>query len=186
MSGDGRFRRLKAIFKSAVVWGFTWGALGTVVSALMRLGDNISPGFAILDGIGMGIRIGIMGGLAGAAFSAFISLAYRGKNLRDISAAKFGLGGAVFAGAFVPVFMQAMNVISGSGFVPFDLINTDILYSALFGGITAPGTMWLAKKDALRNPESDLVAGDDPGALNPGAGAYNDVTIPERVSRSNL
>ena len=186
MSDEGRFRRLKAIFKSAVVWGFSWGALGTVVAALMRLGDDISPAFAVLDGIGMGIRIGFMGGLAGAAFSAFISLAYRGKSLRDISAAKFGLGGAIFAGAFVPVFMQTMSVISGGGFVPFDLINTDIIYSALFGGITAAGTMWLAKKDALRNPESDLTPGDDAGALSPGAGAYQDATIADRVSRSHL
>ena len=184
MSEEGRFKRLKAIFKNAVVWGVSWGALGTVVSALIRLSDGISPGFALLDGIGMGIRIGFMGGLAGAVFSAFISLAYRGRNLSDISAAKFGLGGAIFAGAFVPVFMQTMNLLSGSGFVPFDLINTDILYSALFGGATAAGTMWLAKKDAARNPE--LSADPDVGVLSPGAAAYDDSRVEDRSFQSRL
>jgi hypothetical protein len=175
----GGFRRVRAVFRSAVIWGVAWGTLGSVLASLMRVGDGIPFGTAILDGIGMGIRIGFGGALAGAAFAAFISLAYRGKKLTDISATKFGLGGALFAGAFVPAWMQAMSLISGGGFVPFDLINTDIIYSSLFGGITAAGTMSLAKRDAAQNPER--ASAPDPAKLETGPGAYDDKRVQDRV-----
>ena len=48
-------RRLRAIFKNAVVWGGIWGVLGTAISAVFRLNDNIPFGNAILDGIGMSV-----------------------------------------------------------------------------------------------------------------------------------
>ena len=184
MSDESKFKRVRAVFKNAVVWGVTWGALGSAFAALMRLGDNIPFGFAILDGIGMGIRIGFGGALAGAAFSAFISLAYRGKKITEISAARFGLGGALFAGAFIPVWMQSMSLLTGGGFVPFNLINTDIIYSSLFGGITAAGTILLAQRDAARNPsiEPDILAGDDRAPLNAGAGAFQDSRVVSRES----
>jgi hypothetical protein len=183
MSDETRFRRVRAVFRNAVVWGVSWGALGSIFAGLMRLADNIPFWFALLDGIGMGIRIGIAGALAGAAFSAFISVAYRGKSVRDISAAKFGLGGAIFAGAFIPAWIQAMSLITGGGFVPFDLINTDLIYSSLFGGITAAGTILLAHRDAAANPDEDeLAAGTVRGTLGAGAGAYQDTAARDRVS----
>jgi hypothetical protein len=152
MADQGKSRRLRAIFKNAIVWGVAWGGLGTVVASLMRLNDNIPLLNAILDGIGMGIRIGIVGALTGAAFSTFISVAYRGKRLAEISAVRFGIGGAILAGVFVPTWMQTMNLLSGSGMVPWNLVTDDIIFSTVFGGITAAGTMFLAKRDEARNP----------------------------------
>jgi hypothetical protein len=152
MSEASRFGRLKAVIKNAVVWGAGWGTLGTVVASLMRLSDGISLPFALLDGLGMGIRIGFMGGLAGALFAAFISIAYRGKRLSEISWLRFGAGGLVFAGVFVPVFMETMNLLTGGGGVPLNLITDDIIMSALFGGITAAGTMKLAQHGADEAP----------------------------------
>jgi hypothetical protein len=180
MGEGGGWRRLKAIFRSAVAWGVTWGALGSVWATLMRIGDNIPFPMAILDGIGMGIRIGFGGGLAGAAFATFISLAYRGRKLGEISTVKFGVGAAIFAGAFIPVWMQTMSLISGGGLVPFNLIDTDIIYSALFGGITAAGTMALAKRDAAQNPE--LSSGNDPDLLNRGAGGWTESAARDQAS----
>ena len=152
MADQGKSRRLRAVFKNAIVWGVAWGGLGTVVASLMRLNDNIPLLNAILDGIGMGIRIGIVGALTGAAFSTFISVAYRGKRLAEISAVRFGIGGAILAGVFVPTWMQTMNLLSGSGMVPWNLITDDIVFSTVFGGITAAGTMLLAQRDEAKNP----------------------------------
>jgi hypothetical protein len=162
MSDESKPRRLWGAFRNAVVWGVTWGALGTVISALFRLSDNIPFPNWILDGIGMGIRIGVVGALTGAAFATFISLAYRGKRLADISWKKFGIGGAVLAGAFVPAWMQTLNLLSGDGFAPFSLINGDIVMAAAFGGITAAGTILLAKRDEARNPSALM---EDPPTL---------------------
>ncbi|MES2521734.1 MAG: hypothetical protein V4617_03465 [Gemmatimonadota bacterium] len=164
MSDERPFGRLRAAFKNATVWGVAWGALGTGVATAMRLSDGIPMLNAIGDGVGMGIRIGIAGAVTGAAFSAFVSLAYRGKRLREISPVRFGIGGAILAGLFVPAFLQTMNLLSGEGMVAWSLVIDDILYSTLFGGITAAGTMRLAQRDADAVSVHDL-PGRAPGDL---------------------
>lgn len=152
MSDQSKPRRLRGVFKNALVWGVVWGGLGSVVAALMRLSDKIPLFNALLDGLGMGIRIGVVGALTGAAFSTFISVAYRNKRLSEISPAGFGLGGAILAGLFVPAWMQTMNLLTGGQMVPWHLVTDDILFSTVFGGITAAGTMLLAQRDEARNP----------------------------------
>jgi len=145
-------RRLRGAFRNSLVWGAAWGALGTAVATVMRLGDKIPLFNAVLDGIGMGVRIGIGGAVAGAVFSTIVSVAYRGKKLSEISWVKFGLGGMVLAGMFVPGFLQTMHLLSDGSLMPFHLISDDMVYSALFGGITAAGTMKLAQIDEKKNP----------------------------------
>ena len=61
MSDENKPSRLRGIFKNAVVWGAGWGVLGTAVASIIRLTDNLPLWQAILDGIGMGVRIGVVG-----------------------------------------------------------------------------------------------------------------------------
>ena len=152
MSDEGKFTRLRAAVSNAGVWALGWGAIGSAVATTMRLIDKIPFGQAVLDGIGMGIRIGVMGAIAGTAFFAFISLAYRGKRLRDISWLRFGIGGAILAGLFVPGFLQTMNILTGGDMVPWNLLFDDLVFSAFFGGITAAGTMFLAQRHEAAYP----------------------------------
>jgi hypothetical protein len=152
MSDKSRFPRLRATFRNALVWGVTWGAIGTVVATTMRLIDKIPFGYAVLDGIGMGVRIAVIGAISGAAFFAFIGVAYRGKRLSDISWVRFGIGGAVLAGLFVPAFLQTMNVLTGGSLVPWHLVFDDLVFSAVFGGVTAAGTMLLAQRHEAAHP----------------------------------
>ena len=152
MAGEGARAPLRAAFRNSVVWGVTWGVIGTAISTLFRLGDRIPPGNAMLDGLGMGIRIGVVGAIAGAAFVAFIRAAYRGKRLSEISWLRFGVGGAVVAGLFVPTFLQTMSLLTGGGLVPWHLLGDDFLLATAFGGITAAGTMFLAQRDEAAHP----------------------------------
>lgn len=152
MSDEKGFTRLRAAFRNAVVWGVGWGAIGSAVAMAMRFIDNIPFRNAVLDGLGMGIRIAFIGAIAGTAFFAFISLAYRGKRLRDISWIRFGIGGAILAGLFVPAFLQTMNLISDGSMVPWNLVFDDLIFSAVFGGITAAGTMFLAQRHEAAYP----------------------------------
>src|SRR3954471_1006680 len=152
MASENRFRRLRATFRNSLVWAVAWGTFGTAIATVMRLIDKIPFGYAVLDGIGMGVRIGAMGAIAGAAFFAFISVAYRGKRLSEISWLRFGLGASVVAGLFVPAFLQTMNLISGDGLVPWHLVFDDFVLAAVFGGITAAGTMILAQRDEAAHP----------------------------------
>lgn len=152
MSDENRFMRLRAAFRNAIAWGVGWGGVGTAIATALRFFDSIPLGRAILDGLGMGIRIGIIGGIAGTAFFVFISLAYRGKRLRDISWIRFGLGGAVLAGLFVPSFLQTMNLLTDGHMVGWNLVADDAVFSAVFGGITAAGTMLLAQRYEAKHP----------------------------------
>ncbi|MFL5524190.1 MAG: hypothetical protein ACJ8AF_08785 [Gemmatimonadaceae bacterium] len=152
MATESRFRRLRAAVGNSVAWGVIWGGIGTAVATTMRIIDNIPLGHAVLDGIGMGIRIGFVGGIAGAAFFAFIGLAYRGKRLSEISWVRFGIGGAVLAGLFVPSLLQTMNLLTGGTLVPWHLIADDFALSLVFGGVTAAGTMLLAQRHEAAHP----------------------------------
>jgi hypothetical protein len=174
MPDEKRFRRLRATFRNSLVWGVAWGALGSAVATVMRIIDKIPFGNALLDGLGMGIRIGFMGAIAGAAFFAFISVAYRGKRLSEISWPRFGIGAAIVAGLFVPAFLQTMNLLSGGEMVPWHLVADDLVLAAVFGGITAAGTMILAQRDEAAHPvtvqqllermeRESLGAGEAPG-----------------------
>jgi hypothetical protein len=172
MFHESTLRRLRATIRNSVVWGVAWGTLGTVVASAMRLADNIPFGKALIDGLGMGIRIGIMGAIAGAAFFAFIGLAYRGKRLSEISWVRFGVGGAIVAGVFVPTFLQVMNLLTGGSLVPWNLITNDIVLSAAFGGITAAGTMFLAQRgEASESAVHDLPDRSERESLGTGAAA---------------
>jgi hypothetical protein len=152
MSNENRFTRLRATVRNSVVWGVIWGTFGSAVATVFRFADKIPFGHAVLDGIGMGIRIGFMGALTGAAFFAFISVAYRGKRLSEINWLRFGIGGSIVCGLFVPGFLQTMNLISGGGLVPWHLVSDDFVLAALFGGITAAGTMLLAQRNEAAYP----------------------------------
>ena len=183
MPNENRFTRLRATFRNSLVWGVAWGTFGSAVATVMRMIDDIPFGNALLDGLGMGIRIGFVGALAAAAFFAFISVVYRGKRLSEISWLRFGVGGSVVAGLFVPAFLQTMNLVSGGGLVPWHLVFDDLVLSAVFGGITAAGTMIIAQRDEAAHPVTvqELLERMERESL--GAGGATGYQKPER-SRS--
>jgi hypothetical protein len=186
MSDEKRFPRLRGAFRNALVWGAAWGVLGTAIASMIRLLDGIPLGHALLDGLGMGIRIGFMGAITSTAFFAYISLAYRGKRLSEISWARFGVGGALVAGLFVPAFLQTMNVITGGSIVPWHLVFDDFLFSAAFGGITAAGTMILAQRDEAAHPVTvqELLERMERNSLGAGAPpTYRTVDRPKSAER---
>jgi hypothetical protein len=47
---------------------------------------------------------------------------------------------------FVPLFLQAMNILSGDGMVPWRLVLDDAIWTAVFGGVVAGGTLKLAQR----------------------------------------
>lgn len=181
MPDENKPSRLKAVFRNAVVWAVGWGALGTTWATLRRLGDNIQLPYAILDGVGMGVRIGIVGGIVGAAFATFIISEYKGKRLSEISWLKFGMGGMILAGLFVPVALETLSLLTGGGFVPLRLVTDDIVFSGLFGAITAAGTMKLAQMHEEKNPVTVQALLEQMETQSLGAGAASEITARERA-----
>ena len=154
MDADNIITRVACAFRNAVVWGGAWFTLAVPVGVAFRLGE-VSVPIALADGVFIGMRIGFIGGISGAAFAGLISVLYRGRRLAEISWLRFGLGGAVMAGLFVPAFLLAGNLISGDGWPALQYILDDGVYAAVFGGITAAGSVKLAQRaEALPSAET--------------------------------
>jgi hypothetical protein len=156
-----------------VVWGVAWFVLAFVTILVLRtIGVVVPASIGVLDAIGMALRVGIVGGIAGGTFAAFIHLFYRGRRLSEINWVRFGVGGAIVAELFMLAFFAITNMAGGDGFPPLADILSDLIVAAVFGGIAAGGSMWLAQRVEPAPGEEDgpaPLAGSDPlAALGPG------------------
>jgi hypothetical protein len=143
MAVDAVFRRLRGAVGNALVWGVGWFTAALAVFGTLRIAGIISvPWVEVLV---TAVKAGIIGGVAGGVFSSVIRLLYHGRRLSEISWVRFGIGGAVVTGMFVPVFLQLMNWLSGDGLVPWQLVLDDVPLTAVFGGVAAGGTLKLAQ-----------------------------------------
>jgi hypothetical protein len=138
-------RRLRGVVGNAVVWGAAWSASALVVFAALKAGGFLQDSVIWLDSILVAARFGFAGAIAGAAFSALVGPIYRGHRLAEISALRFGLGGAVLGGLFVPGFLTVARLLSGDGLLPLESLLLDGSLSALFGGVAAGASLKLAQ-----------------------------------------
>jgi hypothetical protein len=160
-------RRVVGAAKNGVVWGVAWFALAFVtILALRTLGVVVPASIGVLDAIGMAVRIGVVGGIAGGAFATFISLFYRGRRLSEINWVRFAIGGAIVAELFMLAFFAIANLASGDGFPALANILDDLIIAPVFGGIAAGASIWLAQRaEAVSGEhaeEPELLAGGDP------------------------
>jgi hypothetical protein len=146
MSGGSRFTFLRGAFRNGVLWGAGFSVLGVATMAVLRLAGILHGPVSWVQGLGLAIRFGIVGVVAGVAFSSVIRLLYHGRRLADINWVRFGLTGGLVTGAFVPLFLQAMNLLSGDGLVPWRLVLDDGVWATVFGAVAAGGSMWLAQR----------------------------------------
>lgn len=171
MNVERIIRRLTGAAKNAVVWGTAWFTFAMAVFGVSHIAGIGPAHVSLLDAIGMSIRIGIMGGITGAAFSGFISLFYRGRRLPEINWVRFGVGGGIVGGLFVTTFLVGANLLTGGGIPALGNIFDDIVLATGFGGATAAATMWLAQRagrvpggidDEIDRPELERLKGADP------------------------
>jgi len=139
------FRRLRGALGNALVWGVGWFTSAFTVFAALRVAGIIPPAISWEAGLDTAIRLGVMGVIAGGAFSSVIRLLYHGRRLSEISWVRFGIGGAVVTGLFVPTFISVMRLIEGDGFLPLESLLTNGLIAAVFGGAAAGGSLKLAQ-----------------------------------------
>jgi hypothetical protein len=151
---EERSRHLWAILRNALTWGAAWAAAGGAIVTAVAL---FSPdpgieslvervGMALFAGVAWGIRFGIAGAVIGTAFSSIIRLGYRGRRLADISPVRFALLGAVVGGVGVPLYLQAMNVLTGGAPIAWGLVMDDGIWASVFGAAAAAGTILLARR----------------------------------------
>lgn len=156
MGLESIIRRVTGAVKNAVVWGAAWFLLAMGVFGVAYVTGVGPDHVSLLDAIGMSVRIGVMGGITGGAFSAFIGIFYRGRRLSEINWVRFGIGGAVVGGSFVGAFLVAANLLTGGGLSVLRSIVGDIFIGAGFGAATAAATMWLAQRAERVSGTSEL------------------------------
>ena len=148
MSLTGFFGRLRGVLGNALVWGAGWFTAALVLGSTLRL-VGVFPGLRWFDVLGLGIRVGVVGVFAGAAFAGAISVLYRGRHLSEISVLRFGIGGGLVSALFIPPFLQLLNILSGTGPVPWRLLLDDVPLVAVLGAVAAAGSLKLAQLTAL-------------------------------------
>jgi hypothetical protein len=155
MDAGSIFRRLRGAVGNAVVWGAGWSACALAVFAAMKVAGLLPASVIWLDAIAVAGRFGVMGGIVGGAFSLVIGLLYRGRRLSQISWVRFGTGGGVVAGLFVPAFMTVARLLSGDAFLPLEELLTSGLMAAAFGAVAAGGSLRLAQRAQTLPPGPD-------------------------------
>jgi hypothetical protein len=175
---DDPFRAAKAVFRTALAWGFVLGAISSVLIggyALIFAGPGVESlpervGEALFAGVGMGFRFAIAGFVLGTFFATMLRLTFRGKRVADLHPGKFALIGAVVGGVGIPLFYQFLNVISG-GPIPWSLLTNDIVWGAVVGGAGAASTIWMARRGAKlpREEGASLLSDGDPFEGSPAA-----------------
>ena len=129
-----------------MVWGAAWFLAAFVVAAVLLVLGVVDSGGSILDVLlGLPIRIGVAGCFAGGMFSLVISLLYGGRRLEDISWVRFGIGGGLAMALFMPPLYQLLNILSGTGPIPWRFLLDDVPWMTFMGGVAAAGTLKLAQ-----------------------------------------
>ena len=164
-------RKVWAVLRTAMTWAAAWAAAGGAIAGVLQLFDS-NPGIeslpervgmAIFAGVAWGIRFGIAGAVIGTIFSAAVRVTYMGRRLRDIHPARFALLGGIVGGVGVPLYLQMMNVLSGTGPIAWGLVADDGIWASVFGAAAAGGSILLARR--AEGP----TAGAEPDVLEGGA-----------------
>jgi hypothetical protein len=152
----GLIRQIRGAVGNALVWGAAWAGLGATAAFLIT--------GSVLGAMILGVKFGIFGVLTGAVFSSILPIVYRGRGISSLRPVRFGIVGGIVAGVFVPLFMQAMNALTG-GAIPWRLVLDDAPIVAVFGGLAAGGSLWLAQRaQALPTPHPTEQLGSGVGA----------------------
>jgi hypothetical protein len=155
MAAEGRMRRVRAVLRNALVWGAVWAAAPAALFVGLRLTGVIGDSVSWHDGLGLAARFGIVGFVAGAAFSTVVGFAYRGRRLADMSWWRFGIAGGVVTAIFVPLFLQTMNLVTGGHIVPWHLVLDDSIWTGILGAVAAGGSLKFAQRSLVsRAPHS--------------------------------
>jgi hypothetical protein len=138
-------RLIRAAIGNAVVWGGLWFIGTLVVFSLVKIAGLAPRGAPWGDVLDLALRSSVLGAIASATFSAFIAIFYRGRRLSDLSWMRFGLGGAVLVGLFVPLFMITVRFFSGDSPLSLGNLVSNAMIGAFFGGVASAGSLKLAQ-----------------------------------------
>jgi hypothetical protein len=155
-------RRWIAVVRTGVVWGAAWFVVATCFVTVALL-TGIAPTDATwFRAFGMAMRIGVVGGMAGALVAGTTALFYRGRRLRDMHWITFGVAGAVVTAVGMPLVLQMLNILSGDGPVAWHYLTDDIPWMGVMGGAVSAAWLALAQRAESRDAGRQTAATTTP------------------------
>jgi hypothetical protein len=100
---DGLLRRLRGLAGIGLTWGVLWVMFGVALVLALRAFDPAQAGEGALT---VGRVLGFAGFVSGISFGTLLTVAERRRNLRNLSAWRAGLWGAIGA-AVIPLLTAA-------------------------------------------------------------------------------
>jgi hypothetical protein len=133
-------RWFRGVLGNALAWGIGWLVVGAGFGAYSAVFHSLPwrlvPAAALM--------VAAIGAGFGATFAAFISANFRGRSVEELNPLRFALGGALITIPFTLVFGAAVE--SWKGWIFFADLIAPVGTVALLGGLTAYGTVKLARK----------------------------------------
>jgi hypothetical protein len=163
------FRKLRGLLGVGVTWGALWATIGAGIGLVLGI---ISPELwryanPVLE---WAVGMGLYGFVSGVGFGGLLSLGEGRKTILDLSLPRVALWG-VLGSAVVPVLFGMAGAFE-AGTTVIDILQA-IAVTGVLGGTFAPGSVAIARRAALRDPEDPFRLGSeaDSRSLAPGAGA---------------
>jgi hypothetical protein len=149
-------RKLRGLLGFGATWGTLWAGIGAGVGALLGV---LSPAIwtwsnPILD---WAVGLGVYGLVSGVGFATILALGEGRKTLFDLKLGRVALWGVLGSAAVPLLFMGFFE----AGTTVADIIGAIAVTGAL-GGTFAPGSVALARREALRAAEEPALLGRDP------------------------
>lgn len=141
----GWVRRIRAAIAVGLTWAAAWFAVGMILLLIVGVGAADVP---------FPLFFGLLGFLAGAAFSGILGLLAGRRTFEQMSLLRFALGGALGGLAIAGV----VNVAAGPA-QDFTMIGAVF---ALAGAISATGTLAIARRAEQRELLADTPASRGP------------------------
>lgn len=131
---------------TVVLWGLVFGLVGGMLAVVVAQdAPERAPSFWLITA-SLVTRFAMFGILSGTLFWWITGLLFDHERITRFGRIPVFLFGAIGAAAFVPLFMQAMNLLSGDGLVAWGLVLDDSVWAFFFGGIAALGSLELARR----------------------------------------
>lgn len=142
------FRKIRGAIGNALTWAAAWFGGSFLAFGALSVTGLIPPmGLGIL--LRLALSVGITGFFAGTGFSLFLGTAHRHHRLEDLRAGRIALGGAIVSGLVAPALSIAVMGFGAPG-IGFGFLAANAMGAAVFGGLTAGGTVALAQRSSRR------------------------------------
>lgn len=151
------WQRIRGAVGNAVVWGVGWILAGVaIISVVYVLG--FAGGRTFLESLGAAASsFGVLGFLAGGAFSIYLGSVGRRKQIHEINAGRTAVVAGLLTAVSVPLLRIGLEALGASFIVPIEVLLLTSALPGVLGGLTAFGTIRVAQGSLGPGPQQEQV-----------------------------